>query len=141
MEILLVEDSETDAHLFITTINAIRDSEYYQGLIKVAVVHSIKEAEESLKDQIFDVILLDLNLPDAENLEGLAKLVPLYPQTPIIIYTGLYDNELAMKALEIGAQDYIVKGALSTHELIRAIIHAKKRHAITLRLKTIANES
>src|SRR5262249_25236643 len=75
-----------------------------------------------------DVILLDLTLPDSKGLETFSKLRAGAKDAPVILLTGLDDEELAMKALREGAQDYEVKGSVASQTLGRTIRFAVERH-------------
>jgi DNA-binding response OmpR family regulator len=69
-----------------------------------------------------DVVLLDLNLPDSQDLETLHRLREREPNLPIIVVTGIEDRRKAVEALANGAQDYLVKGHADGHLLERAIL-------------------
>jgi DNA-binding response OmpR family regulator len=69
-----------------------------------------------------DIVLLDLNLPDSQDLNTLRSMRAAAPTTPIIILTGMSDRGNAVKALANGAQDYLVKGRVDGHLLVRAIL-------------------
>ncbi|MGD0566499.1 MAG: response regulator, partial [Candidatus Goldiibacteriota bacterium] len=79
----------------------------------------------------FDVVLLDMWLPDSEGIETLVKFRKTREKVPVIIITGLDNSEMSIKALQAGAQDYIVKDNLDGKALIRAIRYAIERRAIT----------
>lgn len=78
----------------------------------------------------FDVILLDLNLPDSEGLDTFTQMRSNCLGVPIIVLTGSDDEELAMKALKHGAQDYLVKGDIDGRTLARSIQYAIERGRI-----------
>ena len=75
----------------------------------------------------FDIILLDLGLPDSQGLETFTKLVERAPHIPIIVLTGLNDVDLAVETVRRGAQDYLVKGRHDGEILLRAIRYAVER--------------
>ncbi|MFA5881880.1 MAG: response regulator, partial [Eubacteriales bacterium] len=85
-----------------------------------------------------DVILLDLGLPDSQGFETFNKVHEWAPALPIIVLTGLNDEELAAKAVRMGAQDYLLKGQLDSSLLVHAIRYAieRKRAEEALREKT-----
>src|SRR4028118_2167148 len=84
-------------------------------------------AIQYLKKGRFDVVLLDLSLPDSSGLDTLKKLQDLAFNIPAIVLTGADDRELALQSVAIGAQDYLVKGLISGQLLDRAIRYAIER--------------
>ena len=104
IEALLVEDNWSDAQLFEAIINS---SEL--GKSKLHHAERFDEALTVLEANTFDVVLLDLHLPDGQGLDLIKQLKKLAPQTPIVVLTGLQSQTVAMAALQEGAQDYLVK--------------------------------
>jgi diguanylate cyclase (GGDEF)-like protein/PAS domain S-box-containing protein len=120
--ILLVEDNPGDARLLREMVNeqGERETEFTH-------VQTMAEAEKYLKEWKFDIILLDLGLPDAAGLEAVRKAHVAAPHTPLVVLTGLDDETLAGKALQEGAQDYLIKGQIEARGLIRALRYAVER--------------
>lgn len=122
---LLIDDSEADAS-FITEILG----EY--PLIQITWVNNLTRAIDTLKSNIFDIILLDLNMPDAPG--GIATfeyIQQLGLHIPIVILTGLEDEEISLTSVREGAQDFFVKNNLdlgSGHGLARCIRFSINRH-------------
>ncbi|MCG8368199.1 MAG: EAL domain-containing protein [Pseudanabaenales cyanobacterium] len=104
IEALLVEDNWSDAQLFEAIVNS---SEL--GKPKLHHAERFDEALTVLEANTFDVVLLDLHLPDGQGLDLIKQLKKLAPQTPIVVLTGLQSQTVAMAALQEGAQDYLVK--------------------------------
>ena len=104
IEALLVEDNWSDAQLFEAIVNS---SDF--GKPRLHHAERFDEALTVLESNTFDVVLLDLHLPDGQGLELIKKLKELAPQTPIIVLTGLQSQTTAVAALQEGAQDYLVK--------------------------------
>lgn len=104
IEVLLVEDSFSDAKM----VEAIVSS---SDLEKPKLHHAgrFKEALSMLKENSYDLVLLDLHLPDGEGLGLIKQLKQQDPETPVVVLTGVQDDELAVKALKEGAQDYVLK--------------------------------
>ena len=121
---LLIEDNPGDADL----IKAVLHEETASSRFKVSHVLRIEDALRLLAREEFEVILLDLMLPDAENLQGLDCLQNLVPEGPIVVLTGLADDALARKALRKGAQDYLAKERLDGPLLERTLSYAMERH-------------
>jgi two-component system, cell cycle sensor histidine kinase and response regulator CckA len=129
IKILLVEDNPGDVLLLQETLSEIT-------LVTFAVVNveRLSEALKQLQIEVFDVILLDLVLPDSQGLESFAKIYQQVPLTPIVVLTGMSDETTAIKAMQAGAQDYLVKGRVSGSDLlmrsIRYAIERKRAEAI-----------
>ncbi len=89
-----------------------------------------------LAEKKFDIILLDLSLPDSQGLNTLHKTFLMASDIPIILLTGMDDEALAIEALQAGAQDYIVKGRNESFFLARSIRYAIERKRIENALRT-----
>ncbi|MFX1409428.1 MAG: winged helix-turn-helix transcriptional regulator [Promethearchaeota archaeon] len=90
----------------------------------------LTESMSRLGVKSFDIILLDLTLPDSDREFTLERVLSVTNAIPIIILTGLDDKDFALKSLQKGAQDYLVKDELNGPILIRAILYAIERHKI-----------
>ncbi|MEO0456351.1 MAG: EAL domain-containing protein [Cyanobacteria bacterium P01_A01_bin.114] len=101
---LLVEDNLPDAQLFEAIVNS-------SDFIKPKLYHAERftEAVMVIAEKDFDLVLLDLHLPDGQGLDLLKQLKKLAPQVPVIVLTGLQNQAVALEALQEGAQDYLVK--------------------------------
>jgi two-component system, cell cycle sensor histidine kinase and response regulator CckA len=119
---LLVEDSPADARLL---REAVRDAEATH--INLTHVDTLDKALHRLREEHFDVVMLDLSLPDAEGLDTLVRMHTSAPSVPIVVLTGLDDEALAVRAVREGAQDYLVKGQVTSQLLIRAMRYATER--------------
>lgn len=95
---------------------------------------SSDEAERLLKENNFDVILLDLSLPDSSPTETIDLVTAFAPNTAIIVLTSLSEEDLLERALVAGAQDYIDKYSLNTSTLEKSIMHAVERKRILCQL-------
>jgi len=105
VSVLLVEDSTADAQLVCDILAFARQPGY-----RIRHVTLVSAALEAIAVEAFDVVLLDLGLPDSVGLEGLAAIRRVTARPAIVVRTGLGDERVALDALEAGAQDYIVKG-------------------------------
>ncbi len=123
--LLLVEDNPGDARLF-------REMFRTQGLFNsiVTEVASMAEAEAHLTLHTTDVVVLDLGLGDATGLDAVRRTRAAAPRTPVVVLTGLWDEELAALALQHGVQDYLVKDEIGPRGLHRALRYAIERHAM-----------
>ena len=120
---LLVEDNPGDARLIQEMLAEIRSVP-----IDVKCAERLNIALNLIEQSEFDVVLLDLTLPDSRGLETCITLRSEAPHIPIIILTGLDDEALALKAVRNGAQDYLVKGQVHGDLIARAIRYAIQRH-------------
>jgi two-component system, cell cycle sensor histidine kinase and response regulator CckA len=126
IKILLVEDNPGDALLLQENLADI-------SFLELTWVHvdRIEAALDRLRTEDFDVILLDLGLPDGEGLDTFVQIHQQVPFTPIVVLTGLADETLALRAMQAGAQDYLVKGSVTRSDLlIRSIRYAIERKRI-----------
>ena len=121
MRILLIEDSAGDAKLIRL---ALQESGSRSELIWV---DRLAKGLEQLARNPFDVILLDLGLPDSLGIEGISQIRQITRETPIIILTGNLDKDMALSALRKGAEDYLEKGVYTSDSLIRAIQYSVER--------------
>jgi signal transduction histidine kinase len=128
--ILLVEDSRSDARLLEATL---QDAGVHR--FKLTHVERLDEALAALGDGGVDVVLLDLHLPDSQGLDTLAELKRGQPGVPVVVLTGLDDEQLAVRAVQAGAQDYLPKGVVDGALLARLIRHAVERHQIGVELE------
>ncbi len=105
IHVLLIEDNPGDARLLRALLQETGSSQF-------ELVHAerFSDALTRLSERRFDVVLLDLSLPDAQGIETISRLGGQADGTPIVILTGLNDEEIAIRALQQGAQDYLVKG-------------------------------
>ncbi|MEW5931021.1 MAG: ATP-binding protein [Gemmatimonadota bacterium] len=120
--ILLVEDNPGDARLIRETL---REAESFP--FQLTHADRLAAAEERLAAEAFDVVLLDLSLPDAHGLETVRRTLAAGAEVPIIVLTGLDDETTAVAAVQAGAQDYLVKGRIDGTLLARAIRYAMER--------------
>ena len=128
--ILLVEDSRSDARLLEATL---QDAGVHS--FRLTHVERLDQALAALGGGGFDLVLLDLYLPDSQGLGTLAALERDQPGVPVMVLTGLDDEELALRAVQAGAQDYLPKGLVDGALFARLIRHAIERHQIGLELE------
>ena len=130
---LLVEDNPGDARRFQIMIEEARDS----SLSSFELVHAARlgEALAIVATEPIDVVLLDLTLPDSAGLDTLRRLREAAEALPIVVLTGLDDERTAIEAVEDGAQDYLCKGQIETHWLVRCMRYAIERNQQRLALE------
>jgi two-component system, sensor histidine kinase and response regulator len=133
INLLLIEDSQADANLIRALLRESGGSHaapavpFANAPFEVEYVDRITTAVSHLVTQNYDVILLDLSLPDSSGLESFSKIKLFAKNIPVIILSGLDDQAIALKAVQQGAQDYLVKGDIDAQLLIRAIRYAIER--------------
>ena len=126
-KLLLVEDNPGDARLVKEMLADSGDI-----LFRVHTAESLVAALDALAQGKFDVALVDLSLPDSDGLETLSTIQRHAPGLPIVALTGHDSIAMALAAVERGAQDYLVKGTLTTDSLVRALQYAVvRRHTAT----------
>ncbi|MGH7827092.1 MAG: ATP-binding protein [Candidatus Binatia bacterium] len=127
MRVLLVEDSDDDVLLIQEALS--------ETTIEIERAERLSTALDKLAKGGLDVILLDLSLPDAHGLDTIGRVRGHSPGVPIVVLTGLNDEDAAVKAVEGGAQDYLNKGQVDGHLLVRALRYAIQRHRAEETLK------
>ena len=121
--LLIVEDDPASARLLQSLLEA-TDSPHFE----TRHVSTAREACEIVTAHGTDVVLLDLGLPDAHDLEALLRLRDCVDEIPVVILTGNGDESAALEALNHGAQDYLVKGRVDREALVRSLRYAIERH-------------
>ena len=124
-KVLLIEDSPVDMRLIQEMLTGETDSPF-----AMECAGQLSEAMEQLDKTHFDVILLDLGLPDSYGLETFIRTRAQAPRVPIVVLTGQNDEELPIKAVHQGAQDYLVKGRINGSALRRCLRYAIERKHI-----------
>jgi len=123
MKTLLVEDNPADARLIREMLK-----ELPAGTLQLQQVGRLDSAMERLRQETFDVVLLDLGLPDAQGMETLTLIQKASRSVPIVVLTSFDDEPFALEAVRAGAQDYLVKGRFPESELlVRTIRYAVLR--------------
>ncbi|AFY36085.1 response regulator [Calothrix sp. PCC 7507] len=122
IKVLLVEDNPGDVLLL---------QEFLRDVTTVTVelipTQRLDEALNYLVNQSFDLILLDLSLPDSQGLDTFVRTHHQAKAIPIIVLTGMDDETLALRAMQAGAQDYLVKGQVTGDLLVRSMRYAIER--------------
>lgn len=122
INLLLIEDNFPDFILIKKQLQNLRNP-------NVIITHAdtCESAIALLRENNFDVILSDLSLPDSSDLDTVKKIHNQAPETPIVILTGLEDEEMGMASISYGVQDYLVKGEISSENLRKAIFYSIER--------------
>lgn len=122
IKILLIEDNPGDIRLIRELL-----SESQPSSVDITVSERLSDGRSALVNQEFDVVLLDLTLPDSQGLETLRKVCPDAPHAAVVVLTGFDDEETALTSLREGAQDYLVKDRMDPDALWRAIRYSLER--------------
>ncbi len=129
MRILIIEDSREYA-----TLVELMLRERLGGDVQTEARHELADARDLLLEQRIDIVLLDLSLPDAHELEGLEAVQTAAPDVPIIVLTGADDPALGIEAVQAGAQDFLAKRSADAETLARSVRYAIERKRSEVRL-------
>ncbi|MBE9183710.1 PAS domain S-box protein [Microcoleus sp. LEGE 07076] len=121
--ILLVEDNHQEAELIEDLLSGISGRQR----ILVTKVERLSEAQQRLSQETFDIILLDLSLPDSLGVETVDRVKEYGVNVPIVVLTAQNDEELALRLISAGVQDYLVKRKIDGELLIRSLRYAIER--------------
>ncbi|MFC7133669.1 MULTISPECIES: hybrid sensor histidine kinase/response regulator [Salinibaculum] len=127
LAVLLVEDNSGDAtlvehHLRRGSFPGVPDEQ------AITHVESLDAALDAVTSSTFDLVLLDLGLPESTGVETLEQFLPEASDVPVVVLTGLDNKETAVRAIQQGAQDYLPKGDLGPDVLMRSMRYAIERH-------------
>lgn len=134
LKILIIEDNDDDTHLLLRHLSKSELDDH-----KAMTATSLKTANNLFRTEKFDLILLDLSLPDSYGLDTFTKVKSIVPSCSIIVLTGLDDKDLALQAIKNGAQDYLLKGELSSRLVERSISYAIERNKLRTNLEDALN--
>lgn len=123
IRILLIEDNPGDARLIREMLSESRETPF-----ELTVTGQLATGAELLESDVFNLILLDLSLPDSIGLDTFYTLRESYGKLPIVVLTGLNDEEVRLRAVSEGAQDYLVKSQVDARRLGHSVYYALGRH-------------
>ncbi|MBW3581668.1 MAG: response regulator [Euryarchaeota archaeon] len=135
IRILIVEDDPVFARLVETTLAVSRRARF-----ATQSVPRLDAAIALLKRDPFDVVLLDLDLPDSQGMDTVRQAIAATPHIPIVVMTGHDDEQTALDAMRHGAEDYLMKGPVNEEALVRAVRYALRRHRNVVDLRHFAQE-
>lgn len=121
LKVLLIEDNPGDVLLVKNMLN------YGHAEYEITCAERLSMGIKEIKSAAFDVVLLDLGLPDSDGLDSLKKILETNSKVPVIVLTGLSDEATGLQAVKEGAQDYLIKGQIDTNILVRTIKHSIER--------------
>lgn len=135
IRVLLFEDNPDDAELLRRNLGKSAN-----GNIKLTLVRSLKEGLEQVTRNAPDIILSDLGLPDSHGLDTVTKIMCEAPNIPLVVLSGFDDEATAIKAVQSGAQDYLVKGHLEGAQIERSLFYAIERARLQTELEQHTEE-
>jgi phosphoserine phosphatase RsbU/P len=121
--VLVVDDDPVDVELIRAHLGSARSERRFE----IESVARVADALRRLAAQGIDVVLLDLNLPDAHGLSAVTKIASGAPEVPVVVLTGLNDDATGLRAVQEGAQDYLVKDQVNGNLLDRSLRFAIER--------------
>lgn len=130
LRVLIVEDSPVDRRILESMLAESSDANSFQKS-----TDTLAGAMRLLNESKFDLVILDLNLPDSQGEETLMQLNRGHPDVAIVINTGAYEDELGLETLSFGAQDFLVKGKYTAYLLNKVIRYAVERKRLEMELK------
>jgi diguanylate cyclase (GGDEF)-like protein len=133
IKVLYVEDDIDHAILISELIEEIKNVHY-----KLTHVQRLDEALVELDNDNYDIILLDLSLPDEQGVNTISRVCEKAPDIPVVVISGTDDETMATKALQKGAEEYLVKGKVKSHSLSRILRYAIMRHKGRVELQSLS---
>jgi len=131
--VLLVEDELVTAKITERILTRRSSGRY-------AVTHraNLEASLFALRNDDYDIVLLDLNLPDSQGLDTLMRVVETSPEVAVIVLTATENDELGIRAVQLGAQDFLVKGGFNVSSLQRSILYSIERHRMQRTIRQLA---
>jgi DNA-binding NarL/FixJ family response regulator len=135
IDVLLIEDNPGDVELMKAVLQEIPDHHF-----QLITSSNLSDGIEQLRRKKIEIILLDLFLLDSHGIDSFQQLHAQFPETPIVILTGLDDKNLALQAVKEGAQDFVVKGDIRGDSIDRIIRYAIERNRLLVELEEKSDE-
>ena len=130
--VLVIDDNEDDQDFL-----SQRLKNTLVGTVTIYEVSSLQEALDALEHMRFDVIFLDLGLPDSQGASSIERISNHTPSVPIIVITGSEEEHLNIETIRRGAQDFINKNTIDTAGFLRMVSHAIERHKLFDQTKSL----
>ncbi|MBN1822024.1 MAG: PAS domain S-box protein [Prolixibacteraceae bacterium] len=129
LNVLLIEDNPGDAFLIEEMLNASKDWKF-----QVVKAITLKQALEKIRNNYIEVIIADLGLPDSQGIATVDAILNHVKSTPIIVLTGMNDEQTGNEAVIRGAQDYLIKWNINPDQLMRSISYSYHRKKVEEKL-------
>jgi two-component system, sensor histidine kinase and response regulator len=130
LKILVIVDNSGDIGLIKASLETITEFSYH-----FEEAGYLEKGLQVLSGNDFDVVLLDLSLPDADGIEGVVEIESKFQGITTIVLTGLDDEKMALDAIKNGAEDYLIKSKISGEILVRSIRYSLERNRLKKELK------
>ncbi len=130
LHILLVEDNSGDAELMRVILEGLVDPRYL-----TRNVQRLSAALALLQQEHFDIIILDLGLPDSSGLDTLRAVIEATPELPVVVLTGIQDEQVGLAAVKAGAEEFLIKGQIAPQLLLRVLRYAYERKQAEIHLR------
>lgn len=143
ISMLLIEDNPADARIFQEQFKLARRNDLFERVFSgrefttVEFTHeeSVESGTARLREEQFDIVILDLQLPDSDGIETVDAVVDIDATVPIVVMTGMPEQRLGADAVAKGAQDYLVKGELSPEMVLLTVQYAIERKKTERKLR------
>lgn len=135
LQVLIVENSDVDRAVL---INMLSKAPY--GSFQISATDSLQETFQLLKQTPVDIVLLDLNIKDSNGIDTLKRLHTRHPDLAVVVNTGEYQDDLGLKAVTMGAQDYLIKGMYKSYGLVKSLYYAIERKKAEAELRKALEE-
>jgi PAS domain S-box-containing protein len=135
IEVLLIEDSTDDAELIKRKLERSTNTKF-----QVMLAYKLGDGLEQAEKNPPDLIISDLGLPDSHGLDTVTKILLAIPHIPVVVLSGFDDEAIAIKAVQSGAQDYLVKGQIDNSQLERSIYYSIERARLQQELEHNSHE-
>ncbi len=133
IKILYVEDELDHAILIGELIKEITNVHY-----EMTHIQQLDEALLELDNERYDIVMLDVSLPGKQGLDSITRVCERAPEIPVVVMTSLEDETMAIKALQKGAEEYLVKGDMNSHALSRILRYVIMRHIGRAELQSLS---
>lgn len=137
LRVLLVEDDLAHARLIEALLDD-RDSNDLFPRVEIVHVERLSAARTYLARHDVGLVLLDLTLPDSRGLATLTTIATEFPEVPIVVVTGVADEGLALRAMQCGAQDYLIKIEIDRRSLLKSMRYSLERHRLQEQLRSLS---
>ncbi len=128
LTVLLVEDNPGDARLLEESLTEVAGDTF-----RLIWVQDLASALERISAELLDAVILDLNLPDSDGFETFSRIHEKCTELPVLVLTGLEDDQLGLRAIQHGAQDYINKSDAAGSKIARSLRYSVERHRSRIR--------
>lgn len=136
LTVLLIEDNPGDAYLFWDMLtHTTAENEAPDIAVDVVYADRLATGLDCLRDGNIDVVLLDLSLPDSQGLDTLLGLAHAGCELPVVVISGRDDMAFSLKAMQHGAQDYLIKGQINPDDLVQTLRYAIERQQLRRALR------